>query len=138
MTHVAIAIIFWALFPPQQSLKQEYGSLTIFTVPDSWSKYVGPGKYCEASKLSVRIDNGDTFRWPRKERVQVDDLALGQSHLVTARCAGKPLQAVKFRFSGFKSTHVCVSYDVYGGIYIFDYRTRGWGCKQVPASSGLD
>jgi hypothetical protein len=95
-----------------------------------------PGLYCEANKLSVRIDKSDTFQWPRKERVQVNDLALGQSHLVTARCAGKPLQAVKFRFSSFKSTHVCVTYDVYGGIYLFDYTMRGWGVSrylEVPS-----
>jgi hypothetical protein len=124
VTRIAATIAFCALFLPRQSPKQEYGSLTIFTVPDSWSKYVGPGKYCEASKLFVRIDKGDTFQWPQKERVQVSDLALDQSHLVTARCAGKPLQAVKFRFSEFNGTHVCVSYDVYGGIYLFDDAQR--------------
>ena len=123
---------------PQQNLKQEYGSLAIFTVPDTWSKYIGPGKYCESSKLSVRIDDGDTVQWPRKQRVQVKDLALDRSHLVTALCAGKPLQAARFRFSDFKSTHVCVSYDVYGGIYLFDYTTRGWGCKKTSPASDSD
>jgi hypothetical protein len=131
MTCVAVAIMFCSLFLPQESLRQEYGSLTIFTVPDTWSKYIGPDRYCEPSKLSVRIDDGETVHWPRKQRVQVKDLALDQSHLVTARCAGKPLQAVRFRFSNFKSTSVCVSYDAYGGIHLFDYTTRGWGCKQT-------
>jgi hypothetical protein len=133
MTNVAVAITLYLLFLSQQNLKQENGSITIFTVPDTWSKYIGPGKYCESSRLSVRIDNGNTVQWPRKQRVDVKDLPLDRSHLVTARCAGKPLQAVRFRFSDFKSTHVCVSYDVYGGIYLFDYTTRGWGCKQTPS-----
>src|SRR6266542_1562594 len=118
---------------PQQNLKQERGSLTIFTVPDTWSKYIGPGKYCESSKLSTRIDDGDTVQWPRKQRVQVKDLALDRPHLVTSRGAARPLQATRFRFSYFKSTHVCVSYDVYGGIYLFDSTTRGWGCKQASS-----
>jgi hypothetical protein len=139
MARVAVAIIFFSsFFLPQQNLKQEYGSLTIFTVPDSWSKYVGPGKYCESSKLSIRIDNGDTVQWPRKQQIQVTDLALDRSHLVTARCAGKPLQAARFRFSDFKSSHVCVSYDVYGGIYLFDYTMRGWGCKKTAPASDPD
>lgn len=129
MTHGAVAIMFCSLLLAQ-NLKPKYGSVTIFTVPETWSKYVGPGKFCESSKLSVRIDNGNTVRWPRKQRVEVRDLVLDQSHLVTARCSGKPLQATRFRFSDFKSTHVCVTYDVYGGIYIFDDTTRGWGCKQ--------
>ncbi len=136
--HIAVAIILCSLFLPREILAQQNGSLTIFTVPDTWSKYVGPGKYCESNKLSVRIDNGDTVQWPRKQRAQVKDLALDQSHLVTARCGGKPLQAVRFRFSDFKSNNVCVSYDVYGGIYLFDYTTRGWGCKQTSAASGSD
>ena len=123
---------------PQQNLKQEDGSLTIFTVPTTWSKYRGPGLYCEASKLSIRIDDGDAVQWPRKQRVQVKNLALDRPHLVTARCAGKPLQAARFRFSNFKSTHVCVSYDVYGGIYLFDYTTRGWGCKQTSNATDPD
>jgi hypothetical protein len=126
-----VTIAFAGSSLPQQNSKQEYGSVTIFTVPDTWSKYVAPGKYCESSKLSIRIDNGETLQWPRKQRVEVNDLALDRSRLVTARCAGKPLQAVKFRFSTFKSTHVCVSYDVYDGIDLFDYTTRGWGCKQI-------
>ena len=137
----AVALVTLALIRsslPQQNLKQEDGSLTIFTVPDTWSKYIGPGKYCEASKLSMRIDDGDTVQWPRKQRIQVNDLALDRSHLVTARCAGKPLQAARFRFSDFKSTHVCVSYDVYGGIYLFDYTTRGWGCKQTSHATDPD
>lgn len=129
MTHVAVAIIVCSLFLPQESLEQEYGSLTIFTVPNTWSKYIGPHTYCEPDRLSVRIDHGDTVQWPRKQRLQVKDLALHRSHLVTARCDGKALQAVRFRFSNFKSTHVCVSYDAYGGIYLFDYTTRGWGCE---------
>lgn len=131
MTHIAIAIILWALFQPLQNLKRENGSVTIFAVPDTWSKYIAPGKYCEANQLSFRIDNGETVPWPRKQRVQVKDLALDRSHLVTARCAGKPLQAARFRFSEFKGTHVCVSYDPYGGIYLFDYTTRGWGCDPI-------
>jgi hypothetical protein len=138
VTYIAVAIVLCSLFLPRQILGQENGFLTIFTVPDTWSKYVGPGRYCEPSKLSIRIDNGDTVQWPRKQRVQVKDLALDQSHLVTARCAGKPLQAARFRFSDFKSVHVCVSYDVYGGIYLFDYTTRGWGCKQAPPASDPD
>jgi hypothetical protein len=136
MALVSLALVRSSL--PQQDLGQEYGSLTIFTVPNTWSKYVGPGKYCESGKLSVRIDQGNTVQWPRKQREEVKDLALDRSHLVTARCIGKPLQAVRFRFSDFKSTHVCVSYDVYGGIYIFDYTKRGWGCKQTPLASKPD
>jgi hypothetical protein len=130
----AVALVILALTRsslPQQNLKQEDGSLTIFTVPTTWSKYIGPGLYCEASKLSIRIDDGETVQWPREQRVQVRNLALDRSHLVTARCAGKPLQATRFRFSNFKSTHLCVSYDVYGGIHLFDYTTREWGCKQT-------
>lgn len=138
MTRIAVAIIFCSLFLSREILAQENGSLTIFTVPDTWSKYVGPGKYCESSKLSVRIDKGDTVQWPRKEGVQVKYLALHQSHLVTARCGGKPLQAVRFRFSDFKSTNLCVSYDVYGGIYLFDYTKQGWGCKRASLTSDPD
>jgi hypothetical protein len=130
MTRVAFAVIFCSLFLPQEGLSQEIGFLTIFAVPAAWSKYISSNTYCEPSKLSVRIDDGETVQWPRKQQLEVKDLALDQSHLVTARCAGKPLQAVRFRFSNFKSTNVCVSYDAYGGIYLFDYTTRGWGCKQ--------
>ena len=138
MAYIVVAVVLCSLFLPRQILGQQNGSLTIFTVPDTWSKYVGPGRYCEPGKLSIRIDNGDTVQWPRKQRVQVKGLALDQSHLVTARCAGKPLQAARFRFSDFKSVHVCVSYDVYGGIYLFDYTTRGWGCTQAPPTSDPD
>ena len=138
MRHLAMAIIGLLLFLPQRCLAQKSGSLTIFTVPDTWSKYVGPGLYCEANQLSIRIDNGATFPWPRKERTHVNDLALDRSHLVAARCAGKPLQVTKFRFSDFNSNNVCVSYDVYGGIYLFDYKTHGWGCKQEATPSGLN
>ena len=126
-----VVIIFCLLFLPQPILGQESGSLTIFTVPDTWSKYVAPGKYCESIKLSLRIDHGDTVEWPRKQRIEVKDLALDRSHSVIARCAGKPLQAVRFKFSDYKSTHVCVSYDPYDGIDLFDYTMRGWGCKQA-------
>ena len=135
MAHIAVSIILCSHFLPREILAQQNGSLTIFTVPETWSKYVGPGRHCESSKLSVRIDNGDTVRWPRKQRVQIQNLALNQSHLVIARCGGKHLQAVRFRFSDFKSTNVCASYDVYGGIYLFDYTTRGWGCKKTSSTS---
>ena len=76
MAHIAVPIILCSLFLPREILAQQNGSLTIFTVPETWSKYVGPGRYCESSKLSVRIDNGDTVRWPRKQRVQIQNLAL--------------------------------------------------------------
>lgn len=135
-----VALVILLIVKPslaEENLKQADGSLTIFTVPSAWSKYVGPGLYCDATKLSIRIDHGAAVQWPRKQRVEVRNLALGQPHLVTARCAGKPLQAARFRFSEFKSTQICVSYDVYGGIYLFDFTTRGWGCEKTSRANDL-
>ena len=106
-------------------------------MPRTWSKYVGPNLYCDSSKLSVRVDRHDWFHWSQKEHVEVNDLDFDKAHLVEVRCEGKPLQATKFRFSDYKSTHVCVTYDVYGGIYLFDYTTRGWGCTKAAPKSRL-
>lgn len=135
VTYITVAIVLCSLLLPQQMPGQESGALTIMAVPDEWSKLASPGAYCEQSNLSIRIDSGETIPWPRKKPIPVKDLALDRSHLIAVRCSGKPLQAVKFRFGQFNSVHVCVSYDPYGGIRLFDYTTRGWGCKKETPSS---
>ncbi len=130
-------IVVLSLLLPQPILGQTNGALTIFAVPDHWYKYQEFAE-CLQSNLSIRIDKGDTVPWPRKGPLYVKDLALDQSHLVTVRCAGKPLHSVKFRFSRFEGVHVCVIYDAKGGLFLFDHTRRGWGCKKESPTSGSE
>jgi hypothetical protein len=80
--------------------------------------------------LKVRVDKRRAEDWPQRKSLNIHGLDLSELHLlVVLDSNGKPIQSVRFRFSDYKSTNLCMNYDGYQGIGLQEATRRTPWCK---------
>lgn len=76
------------------------------------------------------IDKRPLVPWPHKRTIKIENLALNERHLIVLRSDGRRIQSFWFRYSEFKDSKLCVSYDGYQGVQFGDkYNTFWCRCK---------
>jgi hypothetical protein len=83
-----------------------------------------PDQYYNPATLRLRIDQQNTISWPHDKPLKISGLALDERHLVALTSDGKPLQALRFRFSEYPGTELCMSFDGYQGVQLYDKGTN--------------
>ncbi len=80
--------------------------------------------------LMVKIDKMPATAWPLRKGLELDGLDTAERHLlVILDSHGKPIEAVRFKFSEYKSTALCARYDGYQGIGLQEMGRRTPWCK---------
>jgi hypothetical protein len=80
--------------------------------------------------LKVRVDRGAVEEWPQRKSLKIDGLDTSEKHLlVVLASSGKPIESVRFKFSDYKSTDLCMSYDGYQGITLQEATRHTPWCK---------
>jgi hypothetical protein len=104
------------------------GSGTICVLPNSPDPpaRISPGGDYNPATLTVRIDKRPALPWPHKSSAKIEGLALNERHLLVLTSDGKRIQSLWFRFSDFKDTKVCVSFDGYEGVQLGDKHSTFW------------
>ncbi len=74
-----------------------------------------PGQNYNPATLSIRMDKGPLAPWPHKQGMKIGDLDVNERHLVTVTSDGKRLFSFWFKFSEYKSSALCLSFDGYEG-----------------------
>ena len=78
----------------------------------------------------VKIDKRPAAAWPERKSLKIDGLDIIERHLaVVLDSVGKPIESVRFRFSDYKSTELCMAYDGYQGIGLGEATRRTPWCK---------
>ena len=80
--------------------------------------------------LKIRVDGRPAEEWPQRKSLRIDGLDTGERHLlVVLDSSGKPIESVRFKFSDYKSTDLCLTYDGYQGIGLQEAARRTRWCK---------
>jgi hypothetical protein len=80
--------------------------------------------------LKIRVDKRPTQNWPQRKSLKIDGLDVSQRHLlVVLDSRGKPIQSVHLKFSDYKTSDLCMSYDGYQGIGLQEATRRTPWCK---------
>jgi hypothetical protein len=80
--------------------------------------------------LKVRVDKMAAVDWPGRKGLKVSDLRTDEPHVLAVLSAdGKPIQSVRFKFTQFNSTDLCMFYDGYQGIGLDDATRHTPWCK---------
>jgi hypothetical protein len=80
--------------------------------------------------LRVKIDKRPATAWPNRKSLKIDELDTNERHiLVVLSSDGKPIESVRFRFSDYKSTELCMTYDGYQGLGLQETTRRTPWCK---------
>ena len=69
--------------------------------------------------LRLKVDKRPTTEWPAVKSLKVEGLETNKRHLLAVLDShGKPIESVRFRFSEYKSSNLCMAYDGYQGIQL--------------------
>lgn len=80
--------------------------------------------------LKVRVDRRTVEEWPQRKSLRIDGLDTSERHLlVVLDSSGKPIESVRFKFSDYTSTELCMSYDGYQGVGLQEATRRTPWCK---------
>jgi hypothetical protein len=80
--------------------------------------------------LKVRVDTRPVEEWPQRKSLKIEGLDTTERHLlVVLDSSGKPIESVRFKFSEYKSTDLCMTYDGYQGIGLQEVSRRTPWCK---------
>jgi hypothetical protein len=126
-----VILLVVSLLSPAFAGQSESRSLCVAPVPEKPSPVTGLLDICDSAKLSLRIDAQQPIAWPIKESRRIDVLDLTTIHRVVVACDGKPQQSFKFRFSNFKTTHLCLFInDLYKTVQLWEPKNAPWcHCK---------
>jgi hypothetical protein len=122
------AAILWLLISPCLLGQSMHGTVCVVPNPSERPERISPGGQYNPATLSIRIDKRPPIPWPHKERVKIDDLDVGERHLVVLTSDGKRIQSFWLRFKDYESTNLCISFDGYQGVQVNDQESSLW-CK---------
>ena len=89
---------------------------------------VSPGQMFNPATLLIRIDKRKALAWQHNGSLKIDGLALNERHLLAVISDGKPIQSLWFRFTQYKSSELCASFDGNRGVQL-DEKNRSPWCK---------
>ncbi len=91
---------------------------------------ISPTGNVDSHGLRVKIDKYPAELWPQRRSLKIDDLDLSERHLLTILdVRAKPVESIWFRFSSYKSTDLCMSYDEYQGVQLREATRHTPWCK---------
>jgi hypothetical protein len=80
--------------------------------------------------LKIRVDTRPAEKWPQRKSLKIEGLDTSEQHLlVVLDSSGKPIESAHFKFSEYKSSDLCMTYDGYQGIGLQEVSRRTSWCK---------
>jgi hypothetical protein len=127
----AVIVIFMSLYANSQ--QPETGTVCVASRVDDpfWKEEprLSNGQV-NTHGLRLRIDKQPPVEWPVSKGLEISGLDINERHLfVVLSKAGKPIESLRFSFSGYRSSHLCLSYDGYQGIGLNDLSRGTPWCK---------
>ena len=134
VVNTALMVVTLALLVPISGTAQGgLGSVCVAArIDDPFFKEpaVLPNGEINSRGLKVRVDKRPVEEWPQRKSLKFDGLDTNERHLlVVLDSSGKPIESVRFKFSDYKSTGLCMSYDGYQGIGLQEATRRTPWCK---------
>ena len=133
MQRISLAVAFVLLLSAYAaSQQQETGSVCVASRVDDPFVKEGPrlpnGKV-NTHGLRFRIDKQPSAEWPVSKGLEISGLNVNQRHLFVVLEEGKPIESLRFSFSGYKTRKLCLTYDGYQGIGLADMSRHTPWCK---------
>ena len=128
-----IVVTLILLISHHASAQQADGSVCVAARVDDpfWKESATlPNGQINSHRLRFKIDKRPAAAWPDRESLRIDGLDTSERHVLSVLGSdGKPIESVKFKFSEFKSTQLCMAYDGYQGIGLQEMTRRTPWCK---------
>jgi hypothetical protein len=128
-----ITVALMLLISDPATAQQAMGSVCVAARIDDpfWQQPATlPNRQINSQGLRVKVDKRPSTPWPDRKSLKIEGLETSERHIpVVLGSDGKPIESVKFRFSDYKSTELCMSYDGYQGERLQEAMRRTPWCK---------
>jgi hypothetical protein len=128
-----LAVAFVLLVSISAAAQQGTGSVCVASRVDDpfWKEPATlPNGEVNSHGLKIRVDKLPTQEWPLRKSLKIDGLDTNERHLLAVLDSrGKPIDSVRFKFSDYKSSLLCMNYDGYQGIGLQEATRRTPWCK---------
>jgi hypothetical protein len=133
MTRISLAIVLLLSISTYAGSQQtETGTVCVASRVDDpfWKEEprLSNGKV-NTHGLRFRLDKQLSQEWPVSKGLEISGLDVSVRHLFVVLDAGKPIESLRFTFSGYKSRNLCLTYDGYQGIGLQDVSRHTPWCK---------
>ena len=132
-TELIAATLVLFISPFCMSAQQATGSVCVAARLDDpfWRESATlPSGEINSHGLKVKIDKRPATAWPERKSLKIEGLDLTERHLlVVLDSGGKAIESVRFKFSDYKSSELCMAYDGYQGIGLQEATRRTPWCK---------
>ena len=118
-----IGLMLVLLYPATGGAEPENGTICIASRASTpfRGQIIPPTGEVSSNGLQVKVDKRPAVPWPQRESLKIEGLDLKERHfLAVVDSHGKSVESLWFRFSNYKSIHLCMSYDGYQGIGLVD------------------
>jgi hypothetical protein len=118
-----IGLMLVLLYPATGGAEPENGTVCVASraATPFRGQIVPPTGEVSSGGLQVKVDKRTAVPWPQRESLKIEGLDLKERHLLAVLDShGKSVESLWFRFSNYKSIHLCMSYDGYQGIGLVD------------------
>jgi hypothetical protein len=113
---------------PSTEGNSKNGSICVLpNLPEPPTRISSGGEY-NPHTLTVRINKGQSIRWPHNEPLLIDNLDLQEKHRVVLASDGKRIQSFRFKFSEEDEARLCIYFDGYQGVQLGNRKDAFW-CK---------
>ena len=115
----AIGLTFFLLFPTAGGAEPQTGTICVASraATPFRGQVIPPSGEVSSGGLQVKVDKRPAVPWPQRESLKIEGLDFKERHLIAVVDArGRSVESLWFRFTNYKSIHLCMSYDGYQGI----------------------
>ena len=114
---------------PQAANPPDSGTICVLPNSPDPPTRISPGGDYNPSTLTISLDQRPPIPWPHKTPTKIEAIPRSGRHLITLHSDGKRIQSFWFRFSDYKDSTLCVSYDGYQGVQFGDKHTTYCKCR---------
>ena len=118
------ALVVMFLVCASVQAQQKVGSICVAPNSSERPTLISPGGDYNPATLLLKIDQKDAIPWPHEKPVSMKELTLEEPHLIVLTSNGKRIQSFRFRFSEYSNAELCMSFDGYQGVQLFDKGTN--------------
>jgi hypothetical protein len=104
--------------------QQKVGSICVAPNSSERPTRFSPGGDYNPATLLLKIDQKEAIPWPHQKPLSIKELTLEDPHLIVLTSDGKRIQSFRFRFSVYPTPELCMSFDGYQGVQLYDKGTN--------------
>lgn len=125
---LATVLFCGEIFAQKPAAEGNSGTGTVCVLPNSPEPptRISPGGNYNPDTLKIGIDKREPILYPHKKEVRIENLLIGEQHLVVLTSDGKKIQSFRFKFADADDGKLCLFFDGYQGVQLMNQKNALW------------